>query len=620
LGAATIGIQCWGNSTTNIQDKTEDITVSFVTATSSTTYHPADTNRDGRITISEVTTYRALAGSDTAAAQVASEIWRRGEVYTYDTVTNSFRDASGSVITLIAQVAPSISSVMPQPAVIGSNVTISGSGLSALSKVRIDGKYYNSIITSVNATNGQGNISFVMPSSLGSPCLVYGGQQCTGIMPEGGYPSSAGAHVIAIANSNSAVSNEVSFHVGTPVGTPPSITVSSPNGGEVISLGGSHTIRWISSNIASNVTQAYILLTDASGLDKVYITQSVPLNQQSFLWSNIGNNVSGGLPVGNYKIKMATFDINTGSFNTYDLSDSSFTITAPTPVPTTIPTITFNINGQPIASVTQVTTGTNMNLTWTSTGADYCEARPGGSFDTVWTGEKVRTLGSQTVAITSDMSGMKTIAIQCRNTVGWQVVTGLFSVVPPVTPVPVLPSTPAPDVIVTPAPQAVTIAQPTLSASLSQVYEDRAGRWGGFVPGTNSVGKANDFVWNSELTLGESKTIKSIDINHNVGGEYWSSSNTGAYPLVVVANNAQINTAYGQTLGTYGAGTTNLTIYGQFEQSYFSGGTIKVTFTDNTTVSATIPAVSTFSPGVPSQSAAAIDAMSDILKRMLQRR
>ncbi|TAK57707.1 hypothetical protein EPO17_01280 [Patescibacteria group bacterium] len=295
-------------------------------------------------------------------------------------------------------------------------------------------------------------------------------------------------------------------------------------------------------------------------------------------------------------------------------------------VPTTPPTISFNINGQSATTVSQLNAGTNMSLTWNSTNADYCEARSGGSFDTLWTGEKARTSGAQTITIPAEMNGTKTIAIQCRNAAGWQVVTALFAVVAPASTSGsggILLSTPPADIIVSPAPQPSTVAQPTLSASLSPVYADRAGRIGVFGPGpgnpnASSHGNVNDFVWNTSLTLGAEKTIKSIDMNHNVGGEYWSTVNVNAYPLVIFYNGSQVNTAYGQTLGTYGAGTTNLVIYAQHENPYFSGGTLRVTFTDNTTVSATVPS-SSFSPQVPAQSAAAIDAMSDILKRMLQR-
>jgi hypothetical protein len=180
------------------------------------------------------------------------------------------------------------------------------------------------------------------------------------------------------------------------------------------------------------------------------------------------------------------------------------------------------------------------------------------------------------------------------------------------------------DVEVTLPTQAQPVVQSSVSASVSSIYDDRAGRIGVFGagpgnPAASSRGNANDFVWNVALTLGAEKTIKSITINHPSYGEYWSTVNTSAYPLVVYVGDAKKNNDYGQSLGTYGAGTTNLVIYGQHENPYFTGGNITITFEDNSTpVTANIPA-SSFSPQVPEQSASAIDAMADILKRMLKR-
>lgn len=129
----------------------------------------------------------------------------------------------------------------------------------------------------------------------------------------------------------------------------------------------------------------------------------------------------GQKAIGLYCFNLAGADVKTGY------------VTVVQPVlPTTIPVITFNINNQLAGSVTQVTAGTNMVLAWTATNADYCEARVGGSFDALWTGEKARTSGTQTITVPANMTGMKAIAIQCRNTAGWQVSNALFTVVAPV--------------------------------------------------------------------------------------------------------------------------------------------------------------------------------------------
>lgn len=160
-----------------------------------------------------------------------------------------------------------------------------------------------------------------------------------------------------------------------------------------------------------------------------------------------------------------------------------------------------------------------------------------------------------------------------------------------------------------------------LTASLISATDDKAGMWNVFGPGAGnpnggSHGDNHDFIWNASLTIGESKTIKSIDMRHNSAGEYWSTMNSGAYPLVVFVNGTQVNSAIGQTIGTYSAGTINLTIYGQFETPTFSGGTLLITFTDGTTVSASVPA-SNYSPKTVSQTSSAIDSFYSVIKSLL---
>lgn len=186
-------------------------------------------------------------------------------------------------------------------------------------------------------------------------------------------------------------------------------------------------------------------------------------------------------------------------------------------------------------------------------------------------------------------------------------------VIPPVVVIPPPPPT------ITTLPPVSSPVEPTLSASLSPVYEDRVGPWGSFAPAAGSIygsskGDIHDFVWNATLTLSGSKTIRAINLTHNTGGEYWSTDNANAYPLVIFKGGAQLNTAYSQTLGTYGAGGTDFVIYGQFETPTFSGGTLTFTFTDNTSVTATIPA-SSFSPCTTctSQAGAVFEAVGNLM-------
>jgi len=484
------------------------------------TYHPADTNRDGRITIGEVTAYTTLVGSGTYDAKIASEIWIRGEVYTYDASSNSYRDARGRGIT-----------------------------------------------------------------------------------------------------------------VTTPV--TPSITVLSPNGGEALLKGQTYTVRWSS----TGVNRVVLDLVAPNSLNSVVVGNLVNItgNPGSISWT-----IPMHLSDGSYKLRVGTCPqtasvCSNDLVSLYDLSDSAITIVTPTVTPTTVVSpMVFSIRNKATGQVISgmpVSVGSSISaLKFNSTTRAYyidpvtytatTDASGRATFNLpALIGDSYSfVVGNSSVPIVTEGQGGYSGTFTIPNS---QLVFDIEVSLPTatVTPVPVPTPTPAPTPDPTPA--TPTIAQPSLSATLAQVYEDKAGRIGVFSagpgnPGGSSGGNANDFAWNALLTLGESKTIKSIEINHSRYGEYWSTVNANAYPLVVFANGAQVNTAYGQTLGTYDVGTTNLKINGQFEYPYFSGGTMTITFTDNTTVTASIPAVSTFSPAVPAQTASALDAMSDILKRMLK--
>ncbi|VVB99830.1 Carboxypeptidase regulatory-like domain protein [uncultured archaeon] len=136
----------------------------------------------------------------------------------------------------------------------------------------------------------------------------------------------------------------------------------------------------------------------------------------------------------------------------------------------------------------------------------------------------------------------------------------------------------------------------SLVADLNSANENRAGTWGIFRPGIGNANKIpNDWHWKAILTLDKARAIKSITMKHNVYGEGWSTAwNTMAYgkylyPLVVLKDLNQLNTAYGQSFGPYSNGTLVLDLYGQVETGRFYGGTLTVAFTDGNSVSAKVP-------------------------------
>lgn len=116
--------------------------------------------------------------------------------------------------------------------------------------------------------------------------------------------------------------------------------------------------------------------------------------------------------------------------------------------PVSTPTVTLSFNSQAVSSspfgagVPTITAGTDMNVTWSSVGADSCTAREviengtrsTGSFDSQWSGSKDSSPGnhSQPIHVPADMTpGIKTIGIQCLNSAGWKVVNGYLKVVAP---------------------------------------------------------------------------------------------------------------------------------------------------------------------------------------------
>lgn len=149
----------------------------------------------------------------------------------------------------------------------------------------------------------------------------------------------------------------------------------------------------------------------------------------------------------------------------------------------------------------------------------------------------------------------------------------------------------------------------SLSASLDNTFEDRAGIWDNFGPGKGNANQTTaDWNWTATLALSQANKIKSVSLSHNNGYEAWSTSKSDIYgkppyPLLVFNNGVQLNKAYDQSFSPSGpypaglnssyefpAGAYSLKLYGQVETPTFSGGKLTVNFTDGTSVGADIPA------------------------------
>jgi len=126
----------------------------------------------------------------------------------------------------------------------------------------------------------------------------------------------------------------------------PSITVLSPNGGEVINIGQSYTVKWSSSDSGKAGVELYVV-NQATG--KSYSISACCINAYAgqFVWPSIGQGLgeTSAIPPGQYKLGINYYltDSNTGKVDAKDLSDAPFTITSntqpPCPVSGTAPVI-----------------------------------------------------------------------------------------------------------------------------------------------------------------------------------------------------------------------------------------------------------------------------------------
>jgi hypothetical protein len=209
--------------------------------------------------------------------------------------------------------------------------------------------------------------------------------------------------------------------------TNPSITVITPNGGEVWNIGEINTIEWSTSDDGGSDAKVSIQLfrvfeVDSGGYDRddEYIsTVAFVSDTGSYIWT-----IPDGLSEGNlYKIKIIkTLENPTVSLS--DFSDTSFSIKVPVEdVPLSVD-LKINNSDTPNA----VGQDSPFTVTWASTGAVHCNASgfyiplvDGGLWtdlkSTLTTGEKKLYARHDTLGYTSPL----TITIQCFDSSNKQV-------------------------------------------------------------------------------------------------------------------------------------------------------------------------------------------------------
>jgi len=138
----------------------------------------------------------------------------------------------------------------------------------------------------------------------------------------------------------------------------------------------------------------------------------------------------------------------------------------------------------------------------------------------------------------------------------------------------------------------------SISASLLDACSDHAGSWDIFHAGNGSVVApyvADDWHWKFSVNSTKDISINSIDIIYSVGKDYWSTADSGKYPIVVLQNGSQLNTNYGQVFNISSSSSV-YDLYGQVESRPFINSTLSVTFSDGTIATTSITAMPSIVP------------------------
>ena len=155
----------------------------------------------------------------------------------------------------------------------------------------------------------------------------------------------------------------------------------------------------------------------------------------------------------------------------------------------------------------------------------------------------------------------------------------------------------------------------SLSASLLSTTDDRAGMWGQWGPGVGNGNKnPADWNWTATLSLASAKTVSGITMTHS-NGEQWSTNGSADYPLVIFEGGTQLT----PTLGTQfnlASGAHTLSIYGQKESTVFMGATLRVNFTDGSSLSTTVASAPTSRKAIELQLASVLDSVKALLKEI----
>ena len=230
-----------------------------------------------------------------------------------------------------------IYSISPETGVAGSVVTLDGSGFWGDDKIKLTNIIGsgNPLILSPTGFAGTTSMTFNLPSSIEN-----------------------GAYNVVVTNSTSGVSNTVRLTV-IGLSTQPSITVTSPTGGETWQIGTTQNIAWNSSGLPANATLSIGINGDGqtSTMAGGQIATNILASNKSYSWtipSVLGESLAGK------RYSVYATCLNCSGMVGY-ASDAYFSITAPN-------------NNQPSITVSSPTagqnwtTGTTQSISWTFAG------------------------------------------------------------------------------------------------------------------------------------------------------------------------------------------------------------------------------------------------------------
>jgi len=211
-------------------------------------------------------------------------------------VPHDYSNSTFSIVAPTTTIQSSITSISPSSAPSGATVTVYGNNFA----------YTNTGAGTSVLLNGQ----HISPNYVNNTSLTF-------IVPAN---ISAGTYNLSVSTSlTPSGTNSLPFTITSSNTTQPSITVTSPNGGQIWKIGETYNITWTSTNLLSSDAVAITLF--ANSVDPgSSIVASVAASSGSYSWAIPSNLVPGST----YKINVTKATAPTAT----DTSDNYFTISA----------------------------------------------------------------------------------------------------------------------------------------------------------------------------------------------------------------------------------------------------------------------------------------------------